>query len=63
MIAEYAGVSLDSIIGRDQETIGAASENEWLSIIEGLTDDSLLALREYTRFLRWKQDQDAEGCQ
>ncbi|MBR5314612.1 MAG: hypothetical protein IKU45_04260 [Clostridia bacterium] len=58
MIAEYAGVSLDAIIGRNSESIGSLSEKEWLSIINGLTDDSLLALREYTRFLRWKQDQD-----
>lgn len=33
------------------------SEDEWSKLIDGLSDESLVQLRDYTRYLLWKQDQ------
>ncbi len=59
MIAEYAGVSLDSIIGRDTIGFKAASEDKWRNALNQLSEASLADLEKYLDFLLWKQSQDA----
>ena len=34
------------------------SEAEWSNLLDGLSDESLIQLRDYTRYLVWKQDQE-----
>ena len=60
-IADYLEISIDHLAGRSVAPLQAQSESEWITLCEGLSDESLLALREYTRFLLWKQAQEAEG--
>ena len=60
-IADYLEISIDYLLGRSVKPLHAQSESEWLMLCEGLSDESLLALREYTRFLLWKQAQEGEG--
>lgn len=68
-IAERFNVTVDYLLGRSfvdgieppPEPIALrASETEWLYILSRMTDDSLLKLRDYTRYLLWSQDQAAE---
>ena len=62
-LANYFSCSIESIIGvqTPPEPIALrASENEWLRILNHMNDDSLLKLRDYTRYLLWLQSQAAE---
>jgi transcriptional regulator with XRE-family HTH domain len=62
-IAEALDVSIDSLLGIEQHTEPIAlraSETEWLYILSRMTDEDLLKVRDYTRYLLWLQNQAAE---
>ena len=64
-ISERFNVSVDYLLGREKTATDISvdrsgiSESEWTKLFDELSDESLLMLRDYTRYLRWKQDQDA----
>lgn len=58
-IADYLDVSADYLLGRENSPLPVISETDWITLLDNLSDESLLMLRDYTRYLRWKQDQDA----
>ena len=71
-IADYLGVSVDYLLGRQNETApvenqsgdGAMpSESEWMQILSQMSHESLIQLRDYTRYLLWKQAQVSEDSQ
>lgn len=63
-IADYLGVSVDLLLGRGKKEITytvlvSASdkrEDRLRELLKKLDDDSLIMLRDYTRFLLWKQE-------
>lgn len=71
-IADYLGVSVDYLLGRQNETAPAESrsgkgasmpESEWAQILSQMSPESLIQLRDYTRYLLWKQAQAAGDSQ
>lgn len=44
--------------GADRTVSVKLSESEWNDLLDGLSDESLVQLRDYTRYLVWKQDQE-----
>ena len=58
-IAQYFGVTTDYLLGRDNSLPIMATDAEWDAILNSLSDESLVQLRDYTNYLIWKQDQDA----
>lgn len=48
----------DSGDGADKIASVRLSEPEWNDLLDGLSDESLVQLRDYTRYLVWKQDQE-----
>lgn len=61
-IADYFDVSVDYLLGRESG-LPVKTESEWIAILQSLSGENLILLREYTRFLLWKQDQAAEDSQ
>lgn len=62
-IANHLGCSVDYLLGiqTPPEPITLrASEKEWLFILNQMSDENLLKLRDYTRYLLWLQSQAAE---
>ena len=57
-IAQYFNVTTDYLLGRDEPSSIKATEHEWDLILNNLSDESLVQLRDYTNYLLWKQDQD-----
>ena len=57
MIADYAGVSIETLIGKGEPIAIKASESEWDVILNSMSDESLLMLRDYAKFLLWRQAQ------
>ena len=56
-IADHLECSVDALLGREDIVSIRASETEWNQILSSLSDDALLQLRDYVRYLLWKQDQ------
>lgn len=48
----------DSGDSTDKTSSIKLSESEWNDLLDGLSDESLVQLRDYTRYLVWKQDQE-----
>lgn len=48
----------DSGDGPDKASSIKLSESELNDLLDGLSDESLVQLRDYTRYLVWKQDQE-----
>ncbi len=58
-IALFFDVSTDYLLGRDEPLAVKATESEWTEILEQLSPESLVQLRDYTRYLLWKQQAQA----
>ena len=61
-IADYLGVSVDFLLGRDrkspdEESIPIRTSEILRDQLRKLSDESLIMLRDYTRFLLWRQAQ------
>lgn len=54
-IADELNCSVDYLLGRDNKPQATASE--WETLLSGLSDESLIQLRDYVRYLVWKQNQ------
>ena len=67
LIADYLGVSVDYLLGRAESTLEPvalkASRSEWIQILERMSDDNLIKLRDYALLLLMSQDQDGQGDQ
>ena len=68
-IAEHFNVTVDYLLGRSfvdgieppKEPIALSeSETKWLYILSRMTDENILKLRDYTRYLIWLQNQANE---
>lgn len=55
-IAEYFGVTVEFLNGKEDKPQATASE--WETLLSSLSDESLIQLRDYVRYLVWKQNQD-----
>ena len=55
--AEILDVPVGALLYDDEPILAKASKSEWDAILEGLSDDSLLQLRDYVKYLYWKQAQ------
>ncbi len=53
-IADYLGVSVDELLGRS-EPLRQASESEWLSVLDQMSDEDLKSMKSYAEFLISKQ--------
>lgn len=69
-IAEAFGCSVGDLLGEPAKKIAALvddqsgkDEDEIRAMCRMLSDDSLLMLREYTRFLLWREAQAAEDSE
>lgn len=60
MIADYAGVSVERLAGRAEPIAIIATESEWDAILHQMSDESLLKLRDYAKYLVWRQAQASE---
>lgn len=60
MIADYAGVSVERLVGRAEPIAIIATESEWDAILHQMSDESLLMLRDYAKYLVWRQAQASE---
>lgn len=49
-IADYLGVSVDYLLGREGELL-PASEREWLSVLNQMSDEDLKKMESYAAFL------------
>ena len=49
-IADYLGVSVDYLLGREGELL-PASEQEWLSVLNQMSDEDLKKMESYAAFL------------
>ena len=49
-IADYLGVSVDYLLGRS-EPLRPASESEWLSVLDQMSDEDLKKMESYAAFL------------
>ena len=58
-IASFLDVSVDYLLGMGENVPINIKNNsdEWNTILNGLSDESLLQLRDYTKYLYWKQSQ------
>lgn len=63
MIADYAGVSVDTLLGRDVAQFTPQPEDKMLALLEQLSDESLIELEKYLDYLIWKQDQDGASSE
>ncbi|MBR0340769.1 MAG: helix-turn-helix domain-containing protein [Oscillospiraceae bacterium] len=67
LIANHFNVSVGYLIGESEfpqntdqniEKLAIrASEDDWIQVLSQMSDDSLIQLRDYTRYLLWKQAQ------
>lgn len=62
-IADHLECSIDALCGRSFIGLEPASESEWISALHTMSDESLIQLRDYVRFLLWKQAQDGAARQ
>ena len=53
-IASYLGVSVDYLLGREGELL-PASEREWLSVLDQMSDEDLKSMKSYAQYLISKQ--------
>jgi transcriptional regulator with XRE-family HTH domain len=67
-IAKHLDVSVDYLLGIKKETpleplALKASKSEWIYILERMSDENLIKLRDYALLLLMSQDQDGQGDQ
>lgn len=61
LIANHFNVSIDSLLNNGpMPELLQKSESEWDIILDGLSEESLVQLRDYLKFLHWKQSQAPE---
>lgn len=61
LIANHFNVSIDSLLNNGpMPELLQKSESEWDIILDGLSEESLVQLRDYLKFLHWKQNQAPE---
>lgn len=53
-IAEYLGVPIEYLLGRS-EPLRPASESEWLSVLDQMSDEDLKSMKSYAQYLISKQ--------
>ena len=68
VIAENLGVSVDYLLGVEKETplepiALKASKKEWIYILERMSDENLIKLRDYARLLLLSQEKGGQGDQ
>lgn len=67
VIAESLGVSVDYLLGVKETPLEPialkASKKEWIYILERMSDENLIKLRDYAQLLLMSQDQDGQGEQ
>lgn len=59
-IAEYFGVTVEYLLyGENKKApdLPVRSASEWDAVLSKLSDESLIQLRDYLKYLVWKQDQ------
>lgn len=67
-IADKLGCSVDYLLGVKKETpleplALKASKSEWIYILERMSDENLIKLRDYALLLLMSQDKDGQGDQ
>lgn len=63
MIAEYAGVSIETLIGKDEPIPIKTTEQHWMQILLDLPDDLRNQMEDYLDFLLWKQNRGSAASQ
>ena len=67
MIANYLDVSIDYLLGNEKTPLEPlalkASKSEWIYILERMSDENLIKLRDYAKLLLMSQDQDGQEDQ
>jgi transcriptional regulator with XRE-family HTH domain len=62
IIAQSLGLSVDYLLGNEKTPLEPlalkASKSEWIYILERMSDENLIKLRDYAQLLLMSQDQD-----
>lgn len=60
-IAQYLSLPVEALLYDGEPIALKATESEWDSILDGLSDENLENLRDYVKYLYWKQTQEASN--